>query len=390
MKAIYYTLIISLLPTAIAAQDIDSYAREIALRNPEVLAAKHNYESQIEGFRADNTLEGLEVDFGYKFSNVSNDDNKWGISVGQSFDWPGVYSARKKSNTYRAEAFENLYRGELLKSALEIKQLLLNAAVAQQKADILAEAQANIDRLTAAYNRAYEQGEATILEVKKLSLQSFEISSQYAKAQAEADAFKSTLKALNGNEEVVIPSHLDLPPLLPYHVYQSQLIENDPIVAANDKLQHSAAAEISAGRRSAMPSFKIAYTHDYEERSHFNGFSIGFSLPRWSNKHSIRAAKAAAEAMNYDEYSMRRNAEMSSDYALATRLASRVENAKAVFDNDDYTQVLTKALDGGKLNIFEYLREYNDYLEARAEYVELQGQLALALASLNRYNLLRL
>ena len=371
------------------ARDLDEYALEIAQHNPEVQATKSNYVSQMEGYRTENMLGGPEVDFGYKFGPDGRESNRWGLSVGQSFDFPGVYRARSKANGYRAEAFENLYRGALLKSALEAKQLLIKTVAARQKVDILAAADANVQCLSDYYRRAYSLGETTMLEIKKIELERFDISMRYSRAQAELEGYMSTLKSMSGSDaEPELPTELPLPLLGAYNDYVEAFTVNDPTVAANGNMYEVASADVSVSKLAALPSFKLSYTHDYEDMRHFNGFSIGIELPAWTRRHSVKAAEALVAAHSFDEYSMRRRAEIAGEYALATRLAARIENARIVFESEDYTQLLDKALDGGRISIFEYLREYNDYLDARAEYVELRGELALALASLNRYKLL--
>lgn len=387
-RLLIYIFVFAALPAL--ARDIDEYALEIALNNPEVLAAKSNYEAQLESARAENVLGGPEVDFGYKFGQEGRESNRWSLGVGQSFDFPGAYRARAKANGYRAEAFENLYRGALLESALEAKQLLIKAAAARQKVDILATADANVQKLSEYYQRAYSLGETTMLEIKKLELERFDISLRYARAQAELEACIGTLKALSGSDaEPYVPSTMPLPMLGAYSEYAEALAANDPVVAASNDLYNVASAEVSVSKLSALPSFKLSYTHDYEDMRHFNGFSVGIELPAWSRRHSVKAAEALLAVQSNNEYSMRRNAELSGDYALATRLAARVEKARATFESDEYTALLAKALDGGRIDIFEYLREYNDYLDSNAEYVELRCELALALTSLNRYSLLK-
>ena len=113
-----------------------------------------------------------------------------------------------------------------------------------------------------------------------------------------------------------------------------------------------------------MPSFKLSYAHDYEDGKHFNGFGIGISLPSWQPKKSVRMAEAKAIAADFDvlDYDIVRKARLNADYNEARHLYERIANEREVLAND-YPALLKKAFDSGIFTIFEYLTEYNTYLD---------------------------
>lgn len=375
--------------SAISA-DFDEAARGIAGANPQVAASRARYEARLEEGRAANVLAGPEVDFDYKFA-PSGVENRWGISVGQSFDWPGAYAARRKANGYRAEAFAQLYRAEFVEKALEAKQLLIAIAESRKQLELLRAASMNMTRLAEAYETAFAHGETTMLEVSKIRLRRFEIENRLAKAEVEDEQLLNNLRALNGGAgcpevpELPLTAHLRS-----LEEYRQELEDNDPGVAANRRLEAAAMADVSAARRSGLPSFKLAYVHDYEEGFHFNGFSVGISLPSWGPRASVKAARAEALAQIQDtgDYSLRVNARLLNDYRLCSRLDSRVDAARRLFADDAYPAQLRKALDAGRITLFEYLSEYGSYLDAKSEYYTLCGELAQACASLERFSLL--
>lgn len=381
-----------LLATAVGAtaSDIDDAARAIADRNPELAASRARYEAELSATRAANVLPGLEVDFDYKFGKL---ENRWGGGVSQSFDWPGLYSARRRALKSQQSAFELLYRADYLEQALAAKQLLIDYIRAQSQVDVLSEAQANVDRLEQLYAYAFERGETTILEVRKLRLQSFALSTRRAEAQAALDGVAASLRALSGGEEVA----LDFGGSFPAEVlaaeadYVEQLTANDPTVAAESSLLSAADSEISVARRSALPSFKVGYAYENEGGESFHGFALGIALPTWSNSSQLAASRAGRLAVELGarDYALRLRAQLSADYAAATRLGVRLEAGRSAFASDDYPRLLQKALDGGRINLFEYLREYNEYLEAKSEFIELEYAYASVMARLNRYSLLK-
>ena len=369
--------------------EIDRTVAAIVERNPALAAGRARLEAEMAAARADNVLPGLEVDFDYKFGSH---ENKWGAGVSQSFDWPGVYSARRKANSARASAFTQLYRADYLERALEAKQLLLNLARARMTLDVVAEAQANVARLQDLYNFAFERGETTVLEVRKLRLQAFELACRRAEAEADLESIAASLAAINGGEAI----NVDFGGVIPSDAlgseagYLEQLKANDPAVAAQLSLGEVAQREVAVARRSALPSFSLGYVYENEGGDSFHGFSVGIGLPTWSNSArvaSVRAQKLAADSDALD-YTLRMRATISADYAAAVRLGARLEAARADFENDSYPRLLEKALDGGRINLLEYLREYNDYLDAKSAYIDIQYRYSSLVAGLNRYNLL--
>lgn len=376
---------------AMQAQSLDSLALQLALKDPAVTAAKNNYDAEIESARAANTLAGLDVDLDYKFA-PDRGDNRWGVSVGQSFEWPGVYGARSKATRYRAEAFGQLYRGALVDAAFRANVALSALAASEQRLALLKDAYANMGMLYESSEYAYSRGEITILEMKRVELERFSLAKRRAQAEVELEAARASVRALNGGEDLAV--RLSLPQqthLLPLAEYQQLFNTNDPVLVANNGLFRAAQADASAARLGVLPSFKLAYVHDFEDGTHFNGFSIGVSLPSWNFRSQTRAAeaKAVAEQLSAHDYVLKTNAELVANHAKAVRLNSLVDDGARAFGDDDYPVLLRKALDMGMLNIRDYLTEYNRYLDAEADYIELREQLAQALAYINRYALVK-
>lgn len=55
-------------------------------------APKHRWKAYMEKI-----LEAPEVEFSRVWNTESGGENKWSLSVSQSFDWPGVYAARREA-----------------------------------------------------------------------------------------------------------------------------------------------------------------------------------------------------------------------------------------------------------------------------------------------------
>lgn len=197
LRLILSLALTSALPLCQAAT-LDETAMNIALRNPAVMSARAGYEADLESARAENILAGPEVEGEYLFSSEGNDGNRWSVSVGQSFDWPGLYAARRRTNVFRAEAYSYLYKAELAQAAYDARLALIRWAAAEAEVKVIHTAHKNMDRMSEAVDRAFERGDVTILEVHKLRMERFATASRCAEAEAEAESARAAVKALNG------------------------------------------------------------------------------------------------------------------------------------------------------------------------------------------------
>lgn len=377
------------MPGILAAQSTFDKAVQSIVDNNAELHAKHSrYLGDIEAEKAENLLEGPEAEVEYKFA-PSGAENRWGASVSQAFDWPGLYSARRKAARYNAEAFRMLYEADRNAIALQARTLLLDYVQALRNVALLTDAENNLKQLNDNLAKAYERESATILMLKKTRRELFDIAGRRAEAESALLRIKETLKAM-GDGNVPLDGITAFPEegLRPLADYRAAMLASDPTLAAHSRLIDAANAGVSVNRAGRLPSFSLGYVHDYEEGLHFNGFSVGISLPSWGKNHSTAAAKAAAIAAGFEkeDYAQSLEANLVSDWHEAADLAKRLVPVKNEFADDNYLDLLSKSYYGGQLTIFEYLREINEYIAFKITLNELEHRYCSVIARLNRYN----
>lgn len=364
------------------AVSIDSLALEIARNAPQVVAAQASMQADLENRRQENVLEGPEAEFDYKFGH--NADNRWGVGISQSFEWPGLYQARRKAAKINQGAMDLLYREKLAEVYVDVKNTLIQAVSAQRTAARLERAAANTRRLLDIYEKSLKRGETTLLEVNRLRLQCFNITEKEQSARNTAKTLQIKLSAYAPGVE--IPASLPSYEIEPVSMEQVEALKTKPLQLV-ERMTDLAEAEASIARRALLPGFKIGFAHDFEDGHHFNGFSIGITLPAWSGKSARKAAKAALAATRAEE--ARQRADITSEaMGLVIETASmynRIEAAAPLFDEKSYIELLDKALEKGKITLLEYLRECNDYLDAEQEYEQLRLEYALKASYLTRY-----
>lgn len=384
MKRLAFTILGAFMVSAAAsAQSLDAICYSAALETPTLKAEEARIKAQRLENEAENSLAGPEADFDYKF-NASGGENRWGVTVGQAFDWPGVYYSRRKSNKLRESALENLHRQNIADKALEIKLAAIRLGQAREAMRILGEAKANFEELAAKQKHAYDRSEATVLTLRKSELQLMSVNTTLAEAENELSQAEAALEAVAPGslarfDGIDILAIVDLKP---EQTYLEALNASSGMTSISAEAA-AARNDISVAKRAAMPSFKLSYVHDYEEYTHFNGFGISIALPSWQPAKSVDLARAKAIAAEFDavDYGVVQRAQLHADYVEAQRLYARIADQRELIATD-YPAILKKAYDAEIITIFDYLTEYNDYLDTLARHNDLVAGYAQAEAKL--------
>lgn len=366
MKFLHIALFICVTLCSQAA-DFNSIVADVLSTNPALKADSLTASAELQELAMGGNLPDPEVGFEHKWGGG---EKRWGLEVSQSFDWPGVYAARSRALSAAREAERFMAMERIREKSIEVRTLLLDIVAANNRVRILTEVQANVDTLLALTRRQFDTGNATILTLKKTEFEQYNIANTLADAIAEQDRLRVELAAMAGGRLIDTDTLLDFP---------AQTLESEESYAqtgyyAADALQAAARRDRASQRAeslSRLPGFSVGYVHDFEEGIHFNGFSVGLSLPVFSTRHAASAARLRAEATETQAVAAKldRTAQIRANYATARRLASRIEAFDRIFGSTDYLPLLKKSLDAGQTTVSDYLRDVNDYLAARLDHI---------------------
>lgn len=388
MKVLFPALLLTSICTYSA--DIDSISVRFAEKSPSIIAEKARIDAEYQDALNENILEGPEAEFEYKFGK---EENRWGAGIGQGFDWPGVYTARRSANGIRKSALGRLYESRLADKALDIKLAILRYRRAAEIRDTYSDILKHFELLKETYRNSFARGETTVLDMRRIEVEAFKTSVETSAAEAGLKSAEADLIGLGGKELAEASdtySYTIATPPGTFDDYRIAMEEDNPELKYLNSMTHLAETEMKVAHRSLFPSFKLSFIHDYEEGSHFNGFGIGISLPSWNGKHRIAAARNSAFAATNEltDYRVRMSAQLYSDYDRANRLYATIYSASGTFDDGEYYRLLRKALDAGQITLYRYLTDYLEYTSARITYINLLYDYAEADAMLNRYTIL--
>lgn len=381
-------------PAILPAQNdrFDAAVNEIIANNPTLAARRANMDAEILEMKAENNLSDPEVEFEHQWGKREV-GNKWSLSVSQSFDWPGVYHSRSKAVKAGAEASRLLYMADEADMRLRVSQTLADYIAARMQLKLSEVISDNLNKIAEKVTTAYNHGEATVLDYRKICFERIEADAATDAAHALETSLRQELIALNGGKSINLDNIEAFPALdlKSEDYYFGRHRAADPSLLAADYLNEAAHHNVAVASRSALPSFSLGYIHNVEIGDHFNGFSVGMSLPFFSNRHRKAQALAQLEASETNRLAaeLEISRRVISEYTAAKNLDKRIAQYAPLFSadaKDDYLYLLRKSFDGSQMTLIMYLYEINYYTEARSAYINLLHDRATAMLSLSRFD----
>ena len=390
---IIYTLALAAVSFSLSAQTpFETAVSKILSNNPALAARRATVEAENLTLKADNNLSDPEVEFEHQWG-AREVGNKWSVSVSQSFDWPGVYRSRAKVADARSQAFRLLYLAEESDMRLRVQSTLADYIAPCNQLALATEISDNLSLIADKIAVAFDHGEATILDRRKIEFERLDAATKTETAKSLVESLRYELLTLNGGKYINLDALTDFPKIAlnSEDYYLDRHEASDPALLAETYLAEAARQSVSAASRSALPGFSLGYIHNVELGDHFNGLKVGLTLPVFSNRHRKAAAieEARARAASADETALTVHNRVLADYAKARALATRLTEYDRLFPDgqtSDYLDLLRKSYEGGQMSLIVYLYEINYYTEARSRLIDLKLEQTTTLLSLSRFD----
>lgn len=153
-----FIILLSMLPIAAGASSFDDVVSEVMSNNLTGRAEAARAGAQVEGILGENTLESPEVEFSRVWGTTAEAGNKWSLAVSQSFDWPGVYAARREAARTARTASQYLIESTLLDLRQEVSTLLVDIIHNTQLIEMQSQLVDRMNELEAYYKKAADAG----------------------------------------------------------------------------------------------------------------------------------------------------------------------------------------------------------------------------------------
>lgn len=371
------------------AESLKSTALRILTESPEYLTETYSLESVKANLKTESNLPDPELGGEYLVAPVK-EDNRWAAELNWGIEWPGVYSARGKEGDMKINAARENIEAQRAERLAEITDLLLDYVRCRKKLALLDELSQNNDAIYHLAEQATKGGELTVLDLNKVKLEYANI--RVAKAtlideEAEIIAGLSQIygkdcTGLLGQMECAFPAVT-----IPSEAEIAAIKDTAPAVKAAMAEAEAARKRKDVAKMEALPSLSVGYKHAFEEGTHFNGATLGISIPMFSSRGKQKAAKAdileaeiKAEAAAAGTVS-----EAMASYRRLKLITEQIAEIAPIVENSDYNATLLKAYEGGLITLIDYIAERNFFTNAAIELVGLRHNAAKAMAFLERY-----
>lgn len=307
-------------------------------------------------------------------------DNRWNVAIGYEMEWPGVYKSRRDLGKAMRDANAADADAGIYEKYVEILKEIGTYLYAERRIEMMRRIQLATDSLHSASVRATKGGQMSRLDLSKITLEQGRVNTLIANLEAEKTGSEGNLKTLNGGYDcTALLNSIDRKWVMtPTHSLEEYLEEartNPELKKAISELE-VADRNIGVAKAEGLPGISVGYHHDFEDAMHFNGATIGLSIPLFSNRGKVKAAKAAKAVAEYQVTvtTDKVESEITALYDEVQLIDQALKVPMEVFATTDYNTLLLKAYRGGELSLTDYLQERSWFSEAHLDLLELQYQ----------------
>ncbi len=307
-------------------------------------------------------------------------DNRWSVGIGYEMEWPGVYKSRRDLGQAMRDANAAEADAGVYQKYIEILKEIGTYLYAERRIEMMRHIQAATDSLYIASVKATKGGQMSRLNLSKITLEQGRVNTLIANLEAEKNGSEGNLKTLNGGYDCsALLKSIDREWVMtPTHSLEEYLEE----ARSNPELKKALAdfevadRNVGVAKAEGLPNISIGYHHDFEDAMHFNGATLGVSIPLFANRGKVKAAKAAKAVAEYqvNVTTDRVESEITALYEEVQLIDQALKVPMEVFASTDYNTLLMKAYRGGELSLTDYLQERSWFSEAHLDLLELQYQ----------------
>lgn len=375
---------------SLSAQNIiDTVLATVERNNTTLSAYRKSTDAEKIGNKTGLAIPNPEVEFGYLIGNPSAIGNRTDFSITQSFDFPTAYAYKKQISNLKNEQSELEYKKQRIDILYQTRQLCIRLTYHNAFKIELEKRYVNAQRVANAYKEKFEKGDIGILEYNKAQIDLLSISKKLENNEIERYAHLSKLTTLNGGYTINFTDSIF--PLLTipedFEQWYAQAETNNPLLQWLKQEIAIASKEEKLNTAMSFPKFTAGYMNENADDEKFQGVTLGVTIPLWENKNTVKYAKAYTIAM----HSLERDNKlqfynnMKSLHAKIIAMQKNVNDYRsklALFSN---SELLKQAFNKGKISLSEYIYELSLYYNSISTLLEMEMDLLIACAELNRY-----
>ncbi|MBJ7882519.1 TolC family protein [Gelidibacter salicanalis] len=372
-------------------KNIEELLNEIEQNNTELKGYQSYMESQQLENRSNNNLpdpqlSGYYLPFG---DNATGDYTEYQLS--QSFEFPTVYAARGKWNESKSQQLALANANKRQEVLLKAKNALLELTFLQKQKAIETERKTQSKRVLDQIQKLFDAEQVGILDLNKANIAWIQEQFVVEQIDSEIQILLSKLKTFNGGNAIDgVTSELALPIKVGAveSLWQEKLTK-DPLLQELKTNEAATLQKIKLEKNKILPNIALGYNYQGVSGNNYSGIYGGLSIPLWSSKNKVKAAKA-----NY-EY------QQSATHVITTALYTQFQETynryqlmlekyteyQRTMGNLNSEQLLFKAYMLGEYSFMDYYLELQFYRDASDRMLQMEKDLQLLQAQLLKHQL---
>lgn len=373
------------------ANDFDGIVESLLAHDRQLELSARNADAESAALVASNVPDDPEAEFEYLRSGSG--EQKFNLSVSQSFDWPGVYVARSRQIALERNGLQLKNEAERNAQRMKLRAHLIDIIAANRVIAQMSEAVEGCNRLLDTLEADYKRGDVSILEVNKMRIELADFKLKLSEATTSKEVLMGELMSTADNADGITEqcNALDNFPLIglgSLEQYIEKAKDAAPSLREAKNTTLVAKARKDVASRSTLPGFSAGYRLSHEDGELFNGFTVGVSVPVWRAAKERRAAASEEISAMFGEKTEEIKLEKSIEatYRRAVSLKETIAQYGNALTASDNAGLLRRAYDSGAITLTELVLDINYFVEAGVQYTELQRQYYNALVELSRYD----
>ncbi|MFW6095425.1 MAG: TolC family protein, partial [Bacteroidota bacterium] len=364
IRYVYFILIALMCGKFSHSQTMNDFLEMIEKNNTNLKAARQLEESERLMAQTGIYPSPLSVEYGYFPDNHTVEDMKQTSSVSQAFQLPGVYKAQNKLADSKIELANNRYREQRNDILLRAQKSVIHLIFLKKKEERLQKRLNNAEEQYKGLKEKFESGDADVMEVNKSRVHLLTVKKDVRQNMAKIRETKEELQLLNGGEELDFV--LDAYPVFPQLAMDSVVSEKKeylPLLKSAEKEKNISERQVQLAKKQNYPEFKVGYGSETVGNASFKGVVMGVSIPLWTNKNKLKAARAEKnyQDIKLQQLSMEISTETKKEYEEYLSLKESLEEYKKTLDELQSFELLRKSFEKGQLSLIDYIRELQFY-----------------------------
>lgn len=390
MRTLIFIIIIALLPDLTSASGgLDEVLSEVERNNTTLAAYRKVLDANSLLNRTGNRPPDPEAEFGYLWGKPSVMGDRKDLSLVQRFDFPSAYAYRGRIADLRERQSGMEYqekRSEVLHQArlICVEVIYRNALALEHRART-----EHARRIADSYEKKFQAGEAGVLEYNKARINLLSASQALEHITIEQVTLLGELAKLNGGIPIAYSDSLF--PLNPIpedfdQWYAGMSARNPQLQWLAEQLQVARTNE-RLEQALALPQFQAGYASERVGTEQFSGLTVGLSIPLWEKRNTVKHARALTEATQemQKDAGLQFYQETKLNHTRALALQQSIGRMRSGLQEYLNAPLLLKALEHGEISLTTYLQELAYYYNSRSELLQMERELQLALAALEKY-----